>query len=117
MAKTKISLSKDSRKLRGKPWLVRWYGRYDPAIGKQRHYCKSFALKKEAERFIEQLQNEFDSGMPRDPQDISLEQLCEKFIRTRGKKLVDGTVTLYRESFVRLLTYFGSDCTPLLVPF
>ena len=102
MAKTKISLSKDSRKVRGKPWLVRWYGRYEPAIEKQRHYCKSFALKKEAERFVEQLQNEFESGMPRDPQDISLEELCEKFIRTRGNKLVDGTITLYRESFTRL---------------
>ena len=64
MAKTKISLIKDSREGRKKPWLVRWYGRFDPTIGKQKRYSKSFALKKDAERFIEQLQADFDTGMP-----------------------------------------------------
>ena len=53
MAKTKITIDKDTRKGRKKPWLVRWYGQYDPT-GKQKRHCKSFLLKKEAERKLEE---------------------------------------------------------------
>ena len=112
MAKTKISLIKDSRAGRAKPWLVRWHGRYDPTIGKQKRYCKSFALKKEAERHIDHLQTDFDTGMPRDQKDITLEELCEKFIRTNDNKLKDGTKRLYNDSFQRLLDYFGPSTSP-----
>lgn len=112
MSKSKISLSKDNRRGRGKAWLVRWYGQFDPATGKQKHYCKSFQLKKEAERFVEQLRKDFDSGMPRDQKDITLQELYEKFLRTHGKKLADGTITLYIESFQRLLNYFDSTTSP-----
>ena len=108
MSRSKISLSKDSRKGRKKPWLVRWYGRYDPQLDKQRHYCKSFVLKKEAERFIEQLQADLNSGMPRDQKNITLEELKDKFLRTKGNKLTSGTITLYKESLNRLTDYFGS---------
>jgi integrase len=115
MAKTKISLIKDSREGRAKPWLVRWHGRYDPTAGKQKRYSKSFALKKEAERFIEQLQADFDTGMPRDQKDISLEELCDKFFRTNDNKLMDGTKKLYNDSFQRLLDYFGVSTSPKII--
>jgi site-specific recombinase XerD len=112
MAKTKITIEKDNRKGRKKPWLVRWYGQYDPTIGKQKRYSKSFLLKKEAERYAEQLQEDFDSGMPRDPIDITLGELCEKFLRTHGKKLADNTILIYNGCFQRLLDYFGSSISP-----
>ena len=46
---TKIGLYRDPRKK--KPWVVRWYGDYDPAAGKRIRYSKSFTLKREAEAF------------------------------------------------------------------
>ena len=45
----KIGLYHDPRKKR--PWVVRWFGEYDPASGKQRRYSKAFRLKVEAEDF------------------------------------------------------------------
>lgn len=112
MARTKVTIEKDNRPCRQKIWLVRWHGLYDPATGTQKHHSKSFVTKKEAERFAEQLNQEFETGMPRDPQDITLKELCDKFLITKEKKIVDGSIKLYKESFRRLLDYFGPTTSP-----
>ena len=46
---TKIGLYRDPRKT--KQWIIRWFGEYDPSMGKQRRYSKSFIRKKDAEAF------------------------------------------------------------------
>ncbi len=61
---TKIGLYKDKRKQR--PWVVRWFGEYDPNTGKQRRYSKSFRLKVNAEEFQAVKKQDIGQGTPRD---------------------------------------------------
>ncbi|MDM8005413.1 MAG: hypothetical protein QUV05_04575 [Phycisphaerae bacterium] len=47
---TKVGLCYDKRN-KGRPWVARWFGEYDTTTGKQRHYSKAFARKRDAEAF------------------------------------------------------------------
>jgi len=42
---TKVGLYRDKRN-KHRPWVVRWYGEYDPEKGKQRQYSRSFVRKR-----------------------------------------------------------------------
>ena len=87
----KICIVKDNRPNRKKTWLARWWGEYDPRTGKQRRYSKSFTLKKDAELFAEEKEAEFKAGLPRDQRDITLRQLCQKFMANRTKSLMTSS--------------------------
>jgi site-specific recombinase XerD len=106
MSNYKIYLSKDNRSIRKQPYLVRWYGEFDPTIGKQKRYSKSFSKRKDAELFIEQLKEEFDAGMSRDNNDISLKELTDKFISTRKNILSKSTLDGYEDTINLLLKHF-----------
>ena len=58
---TRIGLYRDPRN-KNNPWVVRWFGQYDPTNGKQRRYSKSFRLKVEAEEFQATKMQEFGQG-------------------------------------------------------
>ena len=58
---TKIGLYRDPRKK--KPWVVRWFGEYDPTTEKQRRYLKAFRLKTEAEEFQGHTRHRFDFSL------------------------------------------------------
>ncbi len=103
----KVTITKDDRAGRAMPWLVRWYGEYDVRNGKHRRYCKSFALHKDAERFVEAKKSEFQVGMPRDQQDITLKQLCQKFMDTRPKSFSKSYRRSIEETIDRLQSYFA----------
>jgi integrase len=95
----------------GKQWRVRWFGKYDPNTGKQKRYGKTFTLKKDAERFIEDRKAEFKQGMPRDPSKVTLKEYAEQCLqdKTQNDDLRPATVQLYREILDRLYEYFGED--------
>ena len=103
----KVIVTKDSRPNRNKQWLARWRGEYDPRTGKQRRYCKSFKLRKEAELFAEDKNAEFQAGTPRDQRDITLKQLCTKFITTRSNSLKKSSGRGYEETIDQLKNYFS----------
>ncbi len=109
MKRFKINITKDTRPGRKSPYLVRWYGKYDPTIDKQKRYCKSFARRKDAERFISQKQSEFDEGLPRDQRNITLEDLCEKFQRVQKNNYAKGTMRNYIYTIQRLTAFFGNN--------
>jgi integrase len=106
MSDYKIHISKDERKIRQLPYLVRWYGEYDPTIGKQKRYSKSFAKRKDAEQFIEELKKDFDSGMKRDQSEITLKELCNKFIATKTHILSRLSIDGYQNTIGQLLNHF-----------
>ena len=106
MAEFKISIQKDTRKIRKKPYLVRWYGEYNPHTGKQKRYSNSFAKRKEAERFVQQKKDEFEAGLSRDERHIGLEQLCNKFLRVNQREYTNGTLQLYTNTINCLKNYF-----------
>jgi site-specific recombinase XerD len=107
MAELKISIQRDTRKIRKKPYLVRWHGAYDPHTSKQRRYSKSFAKRKEAERFVQAKQDELEAGLSRDEVKISLNNLCEKFIKVHQATYTAGTLDNYRYTIERLTTFFN----------
>ncbi len=104
----KICVIKDNRPNRKKPWLARWWGEYDPRTGKQRRYSKSFTLKKDAVHFAEEKETEFKAGMPRDQKDITIGQLCHKFMANRTKSLMKSSRKGYNETITQLKNHFAS---------
>ena len=106
MSTYKIYLNKDTRSIRGKPYLVRWAGEFDPTVGKQKRYSKSFEKRRDAENFIDQLKDEFNAGLTRDNNDISLKDLTDKFISTRRKTLAKSTRDGYQDTINLLLEHF-----------
>lgn len=104
----KIGLYKDPRK--EKPWIVRWYGEYDPAAGKQKRYSRSFKTKVEAEDFKDWKKDEFKTGGRRDglPQS-TLGEFCQDWLNSRKPDVRPGTHELYRYAVRRLVDYFGRD--------
>lgn len=106
MSDSKISIYVDKRKGRKRPYLVRWYSEFSPHTGRQKRHSRSFAKRKEAERFVQQKKDEFEAGLPRDERYITLKQLCDKFLLVKQKDYANSTIDVYRDTINRLLDYF-----------
>ena len=106
---TKIGLYRDPRN-KNKPWIVRWFGEYDPATGKERRYSKAFRLKVEAEEFRAAKIQEFGQGTKRDgaPQ-TTLGSFCQEWLKARKPDLRPATYDLYCYTIRRLKAYFGNE--------
>lgn len=105
---TKIGLYRDPRKK--KPWVIRWFGEYDPATGKQRRYSKSLRLKAEAEEFQATKRQELGQGTPRDKApDVTLSGFCKDWLSARKPELRPASQDLYAQTIKRLKDYFGKD--------
>jgi len=87
MAQQSITIQRDTSPIRRRPWLVRWYGEYNPGTHKQKRHCRSFARRKEAEQFAKIKEKQFDNGMLRDERTITLEEFGEKFLRCRRMEI------------------------------
>ena len=108
----KVGIYKNPRS-RGRPWVVRWFGEYDPTQEKRHHYSKSFTLKREAESFCAAKQTELDRGGARDkPKDITVGEFIERFLEVKEKSRRPSTAQSYRYSLDQLRDYVGSS-TPL----
>jgi integrase len=106
---TKIGLYKDLRN-KNKPWVVRWYGEYDPAIGKRRRYSRAFRLKVEAEKFQADKIQEFGQGSQRDrASKVTLGSFCRDWLEARKPDLKPATHDLYCYIVRRLESHFGNE--------
>jgi len=104
---TKVGLYKDPRN-KGRPWVVRWFGEYDPEKGKQQHYSKSFARKRDAEAFQAAKQVELDRGQPRDrPEEITIEEFVAKFLAVKGAVRRAATLEAYAVTLNQLINFAG----------
>jgi len=106
----KIGIYKDPRNKK-RPWVVRWFGEYDPTTGRQRRYSKAFRLKVEAEQFQASKRKEFSEGtVPRDGRPtVTLGSFCSDWLKTRRREYSPETVDLYENAIRRLHDYFGKD--------
>ena len=106
----KIGLYKE-KTCKGVQWRVRWFGRYNPNTGKQKRYSKTFALRKDAERFIKVKDNEFERGTPRDASTETLKEYTVRWLRNKTQidRLRPATVLLYELTLKRLYAHFGPD--------
>lgn len=107
-----ITITKDARKGRKKPWLVRWYSEYDPTTDTQKRHSKSFVKRKPAERFAQQLKDDHEAGITHDTKKITLGELCDKFLRAKKNSYKPGTYDNYQDTITRLKNHFSPD-TPL----
>ncbi len=114
MATTKVGIYHDPRKRH--PWIVRWFGEYDPATNKQRRYSKGFRLKRDAERFQAAKRAEFEQGTQRDrPADVRLADFCKKYIARRKPEWREKTRRQIEDLGNRLSSHFGDDMTLRMV--
>jgi len=104
---TKVGLYRDQRNKR-RPWVVRWFGEYDPSTDAQRHYSKSFARKRQAEVFRAARQAQLDRGGIRDvPRDILVEEFMRRFTEHRLQHRRPATRATYRLSLEQLCEFVG----------
>jgi integrase len=104
---TKVGVYKEKRN-KNKPWVVRWFSEYDPAKGKQRHYSKSFARKRDAESFAAAKQAELDQGQPRDrPQEITLGEFTRRFKESHLRNRRSATRYHYSLTLQQLNEFIG----------
>lgn len=109
MATTKVGLLHDPRRKR--PWIVRWFGEYEPTTEKQRRYSKAFRLKRQAEQLQAAKQAEFDAGAARDrPADISLAELCKRYADTCLRNRSHSHRVCFDNTLRQLRAHLGSDC-------
>jgi integrase len=106
MSEFSISIQKDDRNIRKKPYLVRWSGEFNPHTGKQKRYSKSFEKRTYAERFAQRKKDEFEAGMSRDEVHITLEHLCTQFMRVHENTHTHGTKEIYENTINRLKAFF-----------
>ncbi len=108
MATTKVSLHRSEG--RSSPWLVRWYGAFDPITGKAKRYCKTFRLKRDAERFQSEKRAAHDRGSLRDrPADVSIRAFCRTYMDRRNHEWAAKTQLHVDDLCNRLLGFFGSQ--------
>ncbi|MCH7840642.1 MAG: phage integrase SAM-like domain-containing protein [Planctomycetes bacterium] len=104
---TKVSVHNEPG--RNLPWIVRWFGDYDPVTGKQRRYSRAFRHSREAKVFQCDKQAELNHGGPRDrPDDVTLGRLLDEFEEARVRRLNSGTQSGYKNSLGQLREHFGN---------
>jgi len=106
---TKVGLYKDKRNKR-RPWVVRWFGEYDPAIGTERQYYESFTTKREAETVRAAKQARMDADGLRDrPRELTIGEFIERFLESRASKTRSGTRYNYRLTLEQLAAFAGEN--------
>lgn len=109
---TKVGLYREKRN-KSRPWIVRWFGEYDPITGRQKHYSEAFATKREAEALQAAKQAELNRGSPRDrPDDINIGEFAHRFLETKGKAQRPETRRAYRITLEQLAAFAGAN-TPM----
>jgi integrase len=77
---------------RAHSWVVRWHG-----TDGQR-YSRSFEIRKEAERFAEEKQNEVRDGQANEPEKLTLMEFCKMYLSVRA-----DLTERYRQEYERTL--------------
>ena len=77
-------LHEPTRKL---PWVVRWYGDPAPDTGKQKRYGRAFKYCHEAKAFEAEKRAAHNRGEPRDPVNVTLDELVADFVEARVSTL------------------------------
>lgn len=98
-----ITIQKRKRK---KPYLVRWKGDFNFKTGSYIRPGKSFIREKDARNFADQLQDELDKGLNLNNKDITIGELCDKFLTWKKETVKYTTYQRYEQSVNQFLKYF-----------
>ena len=112
---TKVGLYRDNRN-KHRPWVVRWFGEYEPETGKQRQYSRSFVRKRDAEGFRSSKQAELDKGGVRDVHDdIAVGEFARRFLESKARNLRPATRRSYGQTLEQLVAFVGENTKLRLV--
>jgi len=89
-----------------KKWLVRWHGKYDPNKDKQQRFCRSFQRKRDAQQFAQSLKDDLQDGIPIEPKVVTLQALCDRFLKAYKNNRSNSTIDIYEGTIYRLKNYF-----------
>lgn len=103
-----VVVSKNPRS-KDQPWTVRWWGKYDLDKEKQSRHSKSFPIRKQAERYAEQIRNP-ETKPYVENRKLTLEELCDKYLKAFKPTLRFSSYTSYEATAKRLKRYFGPYC-------
>lgn len=103
-----VVVSKNPRSIKF-PWTVRWWGKYDVIKEKQSRHSKSFPTRKKAGKYAEQIR-EPESRAYLENGKLTLEQLCDKYIKAYKPELEYSSYMSYASSINRLKSYFSPYC-------
>lgn len=112
MRDLRITISKDKRPERRKPWLVRWYDEYNPTTDTQKRHSKSFSKRKQAEQFAQQLKDDYGLGISSEQKKITLGDFLGRFLQAKKNEYKVGTYGNYEDTIARLNSYFNPQ-TPI----
>jgi len=90
-----------------KKWLVRWPGKYDLKTELQQRFCKTFTRKRDAEKFAQSLKTDVEDGISIEPKKITLQMLCNKFLSAYEGNVSHSTLSIYKTTTERLMSYFS----------
>lgn len=107
MAVEKVGLYHDKRM--ASPWIIRWFGESNER-GSPRRYSQSFRLKRDAIAFQAAKQAELDTGGQRDKLEITLEELCNKYLESRKHRLRNASLAGYKNTIPQLKDFFSPTC-------
>lgn len=89
------------------PWVVRWWGNPDADTGKQKRYGRAFKYCHEAKAFEADKRAAHNRGEPRDPVNVTLEELVADFEEARVSTLSYSSKIGYKNTTKQLLAYLG----------
>lgn len=103
-----VVISKNPRS-QANPWTVRWWGKYDVDKEKQPRLSKSFATKKQAERYAEKIRTP-EARTYLENGKLTLEQLCNRYLAAYKSTLKYSSYSAYKETTKRIQGYFAPYC-------
>jgi integrase len=108
MATERVGVYYDPRKKH--PWIVRWFGEFEPTTAERHRYSKGFRLKRDAERFQAEKQAEFEKGALRDkPREVTLGEFCDLYLERRRGEWRSTTRGNHEDLVNRLGRFFGRE--------
>lgn len=90
------------------PFIVRWWGEPDQR-GKQKRHGRSFRHRYQASIFKAEKELAFHRGEPRDPVNVTLEELVADVREARLTTLSYATQIGYRNTIDQMLAHFGAS--------
>ena len=101
-----ITIVKDNRPGRKKPWLARWYGEYNFQTASKKRHSRSFSRQSDADNFARQLQDEMDRGLNHDDRDFPVGDFLNKYLEFKKREVRYKSYELYKKAKDEFEKYF-----------
>jgi len=106
MMNPNITIQKDTRKIRKKPWLVRWFGEFDLHTATRKRHSRSFPRQVDAENYVRQLKDEIDKGLTGPQKEFPVGAFLNRYLEFKKKEVRYSSYELYLKAKDEFEKYF-----------